>query len=57
MKLNKIILKKEGVIRKSNRGGEFNEHTLYAYRKISQRNPFVQLIYANKEKNNKTTLW
>jgi hypothetical protein len=36
-------------IRKSNRGGELNPSTLDVCMKISQRNPVVQLTYANKK--------
>jgi hypothetical protein len=36
-------------IRKSNRGGEFDQSTLYACMEMSQQNPLVQLIYANKK--------
>jgi hypothetical protein len=33
----------------SDRWGELDESTLYAYIEISQWNSFVQLIYANKK--------
>jgi ribosomal protein S2 len=42
MKSIKICLKKR------NREGEFDQGTLHAGTEISQWNPFVQLIYANK---------
>jgi hypothetical protein len=35
-------------IRKNDRGGEFNQSTLYACIGISWWNPFVQIIYAKK---------
>jgi hypothetical protein len=36
-------------LRKSNRGGEFDQSTLYTCMEISQLNSFVELIYANKK--------
>jgi hypothetical protein len=36
MKPPSIVLKGKGEIRKSNRGGEFDQSTLYAYIEISQ---------------------
>jgi hypothetical protein len=35
-------------MRKNNRGGEFDQTTLYACMEISQQNPFVQFTQANK---------
>jgi hypothetical protein len=35
-------------IRKNNRGGEYDQSILCACKEISQWNPFVQLLYANK---------
>jgi hypothetical protein len=42
----KIIFKRGKI--KSNRVGKINQSTLYVHIEISQSNPFVQLIYANK---------
>jgi hypothetical protein len=38
-----------GEMWKSTRGGEPGHSTLYARIEIPQRNPFVQLIHANKK--------
>jgi hypothetical protein len=49
MRLTRVVLRGNKVMRGVIRGGEFNQGTLYAYMEISQWNPFVQLIYTNKK--------
>jgi hypothetical protein len=57
LKLVKIVFKGVVGTRKSNRGAEFDQSTLYECMKISQWNAFVQLIYTNKKLKTKSALY
>jgi hypothetical protein len=35
-------------VRKTNRGGDYDQSVIHVYMDIPQGNPFVQLIYTNK---------
>jgi hypothetical protein len=53
MKPTKYCLKKWGggkKLKECNRGGRFDQNTLYASMELSQLNHFVQLMYANRKR-------